>query len=136
MAVEDQIVTVLRANAGVSALVGSRIYAMPAPQGTSSPFITYQIIAAARSGMSYHATAVHDVVSLQVDCWSDDTASTSSNSRAEQVNDLARAVRAALDGTGLTGEDIVDLITWTGWSDFSTPTETRRALDFTLMVRN
>ena len=136
MAVEDQVVALLKADAGVAALVNSRVYAMPAPQGTTSPFITYQIIDVQRIGLTYEARATHAVTTLQVDCWADSTMSTNVNSRYDRVIDLARAVRAALDRKGLNGEDTVDVILWTGWRDLNTPTETRRSVDFDLYVKD
>jgi hypothetical protein len=135
MAVEDQIVSLLRADPGVAAIVGSRIYAMPAPQGTPSPFLTYQVIASRPSGRVYTAAATHQVMSLQVDCWADDTVDTGSSSRPSQINALAAAVKAGMHGRGMSGEDTVDVILWENTSDFSTPAEARRSLDFTLMVR-
>jgi hypothetical protein len=136
MAVEDQLVALLKADAAVVALAGARIYAMPAPQGTVSPFITYQMVNAQRTGGSYGGPAQTDVMTVQLDCWADHTTITNAQSRYRKVVDLARAVRAALHNQGLVGEDVVDRIAWTGWRDLNTPSETRRSLDFDLYVRD
>lgn len=135
MAVEEQIVALLRAAPAISAAVGSRIYATTAPQHAESPFLTYQFVTSNRTGQTYEATAAYDVTGLQVDCWATDVTDTSSESRGKQVRNLARSVRSALHGQGLTGEDRVDLIRWDSWVDFGSTTEKRRSLDFTLMVR-
>lgn len=136
MAVEEQVVELLRSDPAVTALVDSRIYAMPAPQGVQSPFVTYQIIAARRIGRDYRGNGTHDLMMLQVDCWAEETMSTSTNTRYERVLALARAVRAALDRKWTAGEDIIDLILWTNWTDQNTPTATRRTLDFDLYVKD
>jgi uncharacterized protein DUF3168 len=135
VAVEDQIVTLLTSDPGVAAIVGARVYAMPAPQATASPFLTYQIISVNRVGQTYDARSSHDVTGLQIDCWMESGATTSQYSRYSKVAELARAVRTALDRKGLAGEDTVDLIRWDGWTDFNTPDETRRTLEFTLVVK-
>lgn len=135
MALEAQIVAVLKADAAVTAIVGDRIYAMPAPQGTTVPFITYQLIAVNRVGQTYTSGSSHDVQTLQIDCWSDPTGLSVSNSRYDKITQLARAVRSALDQKGLIGDNTVDMIAWDSWADLSTPEETRRSLDFRLSVR-
>lgn len=126
VAVEEQIVATLRAASGVTTLVGNRIYLSPAPQGTPSPFLTYQLINANPIGRSYSG-AVDDDTIIQVDCWADDTTETSPQSRKAQVNALAAAVRDTLHFNGLT--------LWTGTNDFNTPAETRRSLDFQIIVK-
>jgi len=136
MALEDQVVTLLKSDAGVAALAGDRIFANPAPQGTASPFVTYQIVGNQSIGRTYTGHSTHDVMTLQVDCWADHTTITNVQSRYRKVIDLARAVRAALHRKGLSGEDVVDLVLWTDWRDLNTPTETRRSLDFDLFTKD
>ena len=135
MAVEAQIRDVLLADSAVAALVGVRIYDMPAPQTAASPFVTYQMVGSNRAGETYDVEATYDVTGFQIDCWCNDTFSTSSNSRSDRVRAIARAVRAALNGAGLTGEDRVDLIRWDSWNDLNEAQTARRTLDFTLMIR-
>lgn len=136
VAVEDQIVTLLKADAAVAAIVGTRVYDIPAPQGAPGPFITYQVIGAERVGRAYTGHGTHDVTRLQIDCYVDASVDSSQQSRKRQVVNLARAVRTALDRQGLDGEDTVDAILWTDWRDLNTPTETRRSLDFDLLVKD
>lgn len=119
----------------VTAIVGARVYAMPAPQGTTSPFLTYQITTGTRIGRVYNGSSSHNLMGLQIDCWMESGAVISQYSRYAKVVELARAVRAALDNKGLIGEDRVDLISWDSWTDFNTPDETRRTLEFTLTVK-
>lgn len=133
---EEQVAAALAADAGVSAIVGSRIYAMPAPEGAASPFVTWQVVDVDRIGETYDGRSAFDVTLLQIDCWADRTTDTSSSSRTAQVLALARAVRAALDRKGLTGEDTVDIIRWRRWHDQSTPEEVRRVLEFSLLVKD
>ena len=133
MAAEDQIVSMLRADPGVTAIVGQRVYAIPAPQGTPSPFLTYQVLPTVRSGHRYDGEGLYYAMPLQVDCWAEDGVATNTQSRYHQVTELARAVRTALDGQ--SAADGVALIRWDSWGDFNTPSETRRSLDFTLLIR-
>jgi Protein of unknown function (DUF3168) len=136
MAAEAQIVTLLKADPAVAALVGTRIYAMPAPQNAESPFLTYQIVSLVRTGRAYNGKTVHGITGLQIDCWIDAVAVSSPISRYAKVLSIADAVRDALDGQGLVGDDTIDIIFWEGWSDLSTPEQTRRTLEFGMSVRS
>lgn len=46
MSAEQIVHTLLAGDAGVSALVGARIYPVEAPQGTATPFLVYQHLSA------------------------------------------------------------------------------------------
>lgn len=110
----------------VTDIVDSRVYAMPAPQGTRSPFITYQLASRDPDGRTYGGAAA-DANLFQVDCWLDTTASTASQSALAQIRTLADAVRVALVASGLT--------LWQATRDLSTPADTRRSLDFLIIVK-
>lgn len=85
---EGAIYAALAADAAVSALVGTRIYPVEAPQGTDRPFVIFsrqeQETLAALTGR-----ATHRAVQVAVMCIADD---------AGGAMALGRAVRDALDG--------------------------------------
>lgn len=89
----------LAATSAVSALVGSRIFAVTAPAGTAHPFLTYQEISALDPAATLDGPSVWLRARYQVDAWAD---------RQDQAEALGRAVRAALDGySGGAGDAIV-----------------------------
>lgn len=136
MAVEDQIVTILKTDPAVSEIVEDRVFAMPAPQGTPSPFITYMMVGVSRVGRDFTGQYTHDRMAMQIDCWADQTMNSSAQSRYSKIVRLSRAVRSALDRRGDVGEDTIDYISWDAWTDDNTPEHTRRIMDFTLAVRD
>ena len=88
MSVERALYALLTGDAGVSALIGARLYPVIAPLGTAAPYATYQRISARRvrsltqrSGLSF--------ARIQVDA----LATTYAGARG-----LADAIRTTLDG--------------------------------------
>ena len=83
---EQALRTALVGNAGVSALVGSKVYALTIPQGVALPCITYQRVSGApQNTLEGHSGA--EAVLIQLDCW----AVTFSAAKG-----LAKAVRSAM----------------------------------------
>ncbi len=86
--IEQGIEQRLMADAGVSALVGNRIYPVVLPENCSYPAITYQLITS-------HETYTNDGplgevrARIQIDSW---------GKRYGQVKAVAQAVRVALNG--------------------------------------
>jgi len=89
--IEQGLVAELLADAGVSALVGTRVHPHVIPQDGELPAITYQRISSQRE-MQMDGPLSLIRVRMQVDCWS------SSYSGAKS---LADAVRSALNGVGI-----------------------------------
>jgi len=87
MTVEEGLVAELLADAGVSALVGTRVYRL-LPQNVTYPAIQYQRISAERFNTLDGPNDLTQI-RMQVDSWSDSY---------EQVKALATAVRQALNG--------------------------------------
>lgn len=87
-----QVFPLLRDDAGVSALIGSRIYRHgSAPQGVIAPYVTWSVVV----GIPENALGElprSDRYEIQVDCWSDNTGSGSRG-----IETLAEAVRDALE---------------------------------------
>ena len=99
MAIQDGIYAFLIADAGVSAIVGTRVYPILMPQNPTFELITYQKISGVR-GKQLSGTTGYARPVIQIDCWAESflTAQT-----------LADAVRSAVDGySGLMGSDVVD----------------------------
>jgi hypothetical protein len=100
---------VLRNAANVTAIVGtspSRIYRHgTAPQAAVAPYITWSVITGTPQNTLSELPMV-DACVVQVDCWADNT-----GNGAAQIEDLAVAVRAALEpvahmtGFGPNGQD-------------------------------
>lgn len=89
----------------LAGLAGGRIYPAPAPPGVSSPFITYQRVDTVLFAEPFNpAIHGHEIVQIQIDCWSDD-------GLYGDALELAEDVRIALFGNiGLyDGVDVVDV---------------------------
>lgn len=81
----------LLASTEVAALVGTnpvRIFRDVAPQDTARPYVVWSVIFGAAENYLAQRPGI-DNFRVQIDCWGDDEA---------QVEDLARAVRDALEG--------------------------------------
>lgn len=98
MSVEEGLYSLLSNDEAASALVGSRIFPLIAPQADSLPYITYQEI----SGIRQHVLAgpVGMVCSrFQINCW---------GQVYEDCDAVATAVRKLLDGyAGTAGGTVV-----------------------------
>lgn len=109
MSLETGLRAELAADAGVSALVGGRIYPEYMPQDATYPAITYDRISTVRSQF---LTGVDDFtqVRIQVDCWDDSYSG---------VKALASAVKSALDGVRILGTVKVQHCFMASMSDLS-----------------
>lgn len=85
---ELAVYTILKANSAVAALVGTRVYALKAPQPATAPYITYQRISGERTRDTRGPTG-RARARIQVDCYATGYAG---------ANALANAVRKSLDG--------------------------------------
>ena len=77
-------------DAGLSALVGSKVFALVIPQGTKLPCITFQRI----GGMPANTLSGHsglEEIDLQIDVWARDY---------DEAKAVAKAVRAAMPPSG------------------------------------
>ena len=80
----------LREDAGLSALVGNKVFALVIPQGTKLPCITFQRI----GGMPANTLSGHsglEEIDLQIDVWALDY---------DEAKAIAKAVRAAMPPSG------------------------------------
>ena len=80
----------LREDAGLSALVGNKVFALVIPQGTKLPCITFQRI----GGMPANTLSGHSGLEesdLQIDGWARDY---------DEAKAIAKAVRAAMPPSG------------------------------------
>lgn len=80
----------LREDAGLSALVGSKVFALVIPQGTKLPCVTFQRI----GGMPANTLSGHsglEEIDLQIDVWARDY---------DEAKAIAKAVRAAMPPSG------------------------------------
>ena len=86
--------SILTNNAGVSAIVSTKVYPVTAPQLIKTPFITYSIISVTPTNTKDRPSPV-DEVRVQVDCYE------TTYAKAET---LAGAVRTALDAYAIGSE--------------------------------
>ena len=80
----------LREDAGLSALVGNKVFALVIPQGTKLPCITFQRI----GGMPANTLSGHSVleeIDLQIDVWARDY---------DEAKAIAKAMRSAMPPSG------------------------------------
>ncbi len=80
----------LREDAGLSVLVGSKVFALVIPQGTKLPCITFQRI----GGMPANTLSGHsglEEIDLHIDVWARDY---------DEAKAVAKAVRAAMPPSG------------------------------------
>lgn len=67
--IESDLVTHLKADTALTALVSTRIYPMVAPQNVVKPYIAYQVISD-NSNQCVGGTVYQSDVRFQLDCWS------------------------------------------------------------------
>lgn len=80
----------LREDAGLSALVGNKVFALVIPQGTKLPCITFQRI----GGVPANTLSGHsglEEIDLQIDVWARDY---------DEAKAIAKAVRSAMPPSG------------------------------------
>lgn len=96
--IEEGLYTKLSGTAGITALVGSRIYSTRLPQGATLPAITFQRISTTRD--IHHGGPVQGAEAFfQISCWA---------ATPKAGKEIAAAVRAAVHGVhGTWGTDTV-----------------------------
>jgi Protein of unknown function (DUF3168) len=131
---EDQLVAKLKADSGVSAIVGTRVYAYgEVPQGTSVPYVTYQLVGSQAIGKTLAGEATYWRQQYQLDAWAPTGGSPSGTATAIS---LALAVRTALANQPLPGDDDIKQIDWDDWRDLPEPGWARREMDFIFWMRD
>ena len=80
----------LREDAGVSALVGNKVFALVIPQGTKLPCITFQRIVGSPANTLAGASGLEEI-DLQIDVWAKNYG---------EAKAIAKAVRAAMPPNG------------------------------------
>ena len=88
MSIESDLYTHLKDDAGVSALVGVKIYPMKAPQNVTSPYISYQVIND-NGNQCMSGEVYQNDTRFQIDCWS---------TKYSEVKAIKEAVISALIG--------------------------------------
>lgn len=90
MSIETDLYSTLSTDSGVTALISTRIYPNPAPEGAQKPLISYQLVAGSRIS-TIPGTGDATRKRIQINCH----ANTYSSAKA-----VAAAVEAALEGNG------------------------------------
>lgn len=131
LAVRRAIVTALKADEGVSALVGDRVHAEQPTEGTAWPFIRYGLSAVTPYEASCWDGSEHDVTLHAF----------ANGPGTDNVLKLAEAVRSALEDTGLPLPGGIELIvcTWTSTDVLRDTDETgayHAVLRFTVQTAN
>ena len=67
--IEVDLVNLLKNNVEVSALIGTRIYPLVAPQNVVNPYITYQVING-KDEQCLSGGIYQEDIRFQIDCWS------------------------------------------------------------------
>ena len=88
MSIESDLVTLLENDSGVSALVGTRIYPLMAPQDVTNPYMTYRVING-KGNQCMEGNIYQNDVRFQIDCWS---------TKYSEVKAIKEAVISALIG--------------------------------------
>lgn len=94
--IEEAIYSALTAHAGLSALVGDRVYPMVLPEGAVRPAVTYMRISGARD-LNINQTSVDANPRYQFDVWAD-----SFESAYGAAAQLVEAVATVESGSGVT----------------------------------
>lgn len=102
------IYTLLTADAGVSALVSTKVYPVRAPQTTTAPYITWHVINSEPFGTKKSATdngqSKVDRFSLQINCFATDY--TQTTNIGEAVRDaIDRVADQTISGVAINGVD-------------------------------
>lgn len=88
MSIESELVTQLKADATLTALVDTRIYPLMAPQNVVNPYMTYQVVSDT-SNQCYSGVTYQNDTRFQIDCWS---------AKYSQVKAIKEAVLNAIEG--------------------------------------
>ena len=90
----------LSSQAGITALVGTRVYATVPPSDPTYPFITFQVFSDAPEHHMGGAVGL-TIVKMQIDAWA---------FLVQEQQDISEAIRNALDGfRGLMGTELLDV---------------------------
>lgn len=118
MRMDEALYSYLSTHAGLSALVGTRIYPVKLPQNVSLPAVTYQKI----SGHRVHAMQTDPGYAsprFQISCWAVDSATESGYDIVKAVAEQARAALQDYRGTmGGAGGVVVDAVFLDDENDF------------------
>jgi len=90
MTIETDFYATLQTNAGVTAIVGAKLYPHVAPEGTAAPFLTYHMVVGTPFNQISKTTTL-EKKRIQINCWSDSYAG---------AQTLAEAVKTALNSDG------------------------------------
>lgn len=130
--IEDAIYTHLAANAGVAALVGTRIYPILMPESPTYPAVVYRFL----SEITYPAMGADTGIThrrMQVDCWAD------TRTGAQQLGDAVTSALSRFMGTVsyTGGSTVISDIYRDGVMDLFDEHSRRfqRAVDFIVMYQ-
>jgi len=87
---QTDLVARLKADPGVTALIGTRVYPFPAPVNADLPLIVYSLVIGVYENILDGGSS-HVANRVQINCW---------DNSYKTVQDLADAVEAAVDGYG------------------------------------
>lgn len=122
----------LVADGAVSALVGTRIYPIRAPDNPTLPMLTYQRISNIREHVMTGEQAKFTTTLFQIDVWAKESGGIS------QARSIAAAIRSSLDDFRgiITGIDVQGILSDNEWDTWDEDTETFRiTLQFRIMHR-
>ena len=112
MLLEEGLYTFLQSRAGLTALVGTRIYPVMAPQGVALPYVAFDRVDT-RPEQALGEAAGLATTRVQFDCYA---------AGAKQAKELADALRQALDGqSGTWGSVVVGACLWLNELDVYEP---------------
>lgn len=97
MKIEEALFSHLKSHAGLSALVGTRIYPQIMPQGVTMPAVTYQKISGPRE-YSHGGPSELAHPRFQLSCWAKNYST--AKDIAEQVRLALQAYRGTMGGAG------------------------------------
>lgn len=118
MSAESTLYGILSGNAGVTALVGTRIYPDLVPENVATPYIGYERIGSSAYA-TIHGTKLSDDVQMMIACWAD------TKLAAEA---LADAVEAAMLAAG-------EIYTARGRELDDATNRSAATLDYTLLIQ-
>ena len=100
MTIETDFYATLQADAGVTAIAGSKLYPHIAPEGTAAPFMTFHMVVGTPYNIISRTTAL-EKKRIQINCWSDSYAGAQA---------LAEAVKTALNSSGHLAVEIENYV--------------------------
>lgn len=101
--IEEAIVAILKAHAGLNAIVAGRIYPVLLPQTPTLPAVTYQLISDRRD-YTHDGDSGLRTASFQFSCWGDGTNGfRNARDAAQQVVNALSGYRGVVSGTEILG---------------------------------